>query len=309
MTLTIDRLNSTVDASAAETTRAQADAGFLANPWQSTPVYLVDEALMDILFPPRDRLTLDVERIRDILASHDPRRASPDDAPREQDRRDDTSLADMWKRLDECTVASSNPFVAWGVYCNNLGAGHLAAIKARADRDIDNRPSIFLCGERILGRAERASIGGAARAKAFGVLLRKVLYHELAHAFIDSVSASYGTSWGRVIEESLCNAIARTRFNKVADIALITQVMAEQPIEYAAHVYWQSMGREERRSARVWGEWTRKTSSWPDLWPWSESEWWYRHRVMRGRHDAIQSPVAVWQMLAWDILRMTVGYH
>ena len=64
----------------------------------------------------------------------------------------------------------------------------------------------------------------------------KVLFHELSHAYLDvprlRATDYYKTWWGKIIEESLANAITLSRFKSYADIANAVRLINNQPIEY-----------------------------------------------------------------------------
>ncbi len=53
--------------------------GMLANVWATTPVYLVNEQLMDRLYPPRKLRDYDRDRLRQVLGRLDNEKREGDD--------------------------------------------------------------------------------------------------------------------------------------------------------------------------------------------------------------------------------------
>ena len=113
------------------------------------------------------------------------------------------------KRLDNCMGKSS----AMGCYI--------------PDRDeISDKPHILICPERIKYRNKNQ----------FNDLLLEVLIHELTHAYF-STGGSLKDLSKHIIEESLCEAYAFSKFNNNEEIF---EFMADQkrPPEYTSFKFW-----------------------------------------------------------------------
>lgn len=190
------------------------------------PVYLVNEQQMDYLYPPKRRRALNPERLREIL-------------------REDPNLTDNLNRLEDICGSweEYRVVVAVGLYMNPGGYDRSERQKVidlgdkkSSDTESGNsflneyNPSIFLCPERIISWAGRAGISS-------DLVLSKVYYHELGHAFMDTLNGGsdpYNELWGRVIEESLANLIAVKQF-KGKEAILIHRLIKDQPAEYRGY--------------------------------------------------------------------------
>jgi hypothetical protein len=196
------------------------------------PVYLVSEAQMDRLYPPKRRRFFPEDRLRERLRGLRERDLEEDEDPFAPLRDLEVEDGEAWRR--------QAMLVAAGLYLRRLGPGpkgdvpHLAArepapeaLAAFADEE---GPAIFLCPERILAWAGRAGVPGE-------VAVDKVYYHELAHGLMDTAGLlpdPYGESWGRVVEESLANLMAFRRFQG-REALWVAALIREQPPEYRGY--------------------------------------------------------------------------
>jgi hypothetical protein len=112
-------------------------------------------------------------------------------------------------------------------------------------------PAIFLCCERIVDWASRVGVS-------HHLVMDKVYYHELGHGVMDTLPDGapnpYFETWGRIVEESLANAIAYRCF-KGKEALWVQRLIQDQPAEYlgyasACHfaVIWLNL-----ESLRDWG--------------------------------------------------------
>jgi hypothetical protein len=197
------------------------------------PVYLVNPAQMDRLYPPERRRTFcDPERVREALWTLRPR-------IKEGER--DRSL--LWEALRdgfEC-----EPFrrtVAVGLYMRSLDGVSKGGVLRLGDPghqdpgappafQADPGPAIFLCPERIVDWGAREGVPTA-------LVQDKVYYHELAHALMDTAadadSDPYREPWGLVVEESLANWVAASRFQGSEALA-VHRLIKGQPPEYLGY--------------------------------------------------------------------------
>lgn len=197
------------------------------------PVFLVNPAQMDVLYPPRRKKCLDTDRAKNIL--------------REYDREDDNLSISRLEKDAEGDWQTYEVFVAVGLYvpCHSENWPDTAEeVLERAESDsMDPQvnyagmpfPHIYLCPERILEGAESLGIEPQ-------LYLEAVYYHELAHALMDSnpklnchSEDPYLTLWGRTIEESSANWITCTRFQE-PDVYLVQKIIASQPLEYQGYL-------------------------------------------------------------------------
>jgi hypothetical protein len=197
------------------------------------PVYLVNPAQMDRLYPPERRRTFcDPERVREALWTLRPR-------IKEGER--DRSL--LWEALRdgfECELFRRT--VAVGLYMRSLDGVSKGGVLRLGDPghqdpgappafQADPGPAIFLCPERIVDWGAREGVPTA-------LVQDKVYYHELAHALMDTAadaaSDPYREPWGLVVEESLANWVAASRFQGSEALA-VHRLIKGQPPEYLGY--------------------------------------------------------------------------
>lgn len=244
------RLDATISVPRSVCAEAERQAGPLARVWERTPVYLVSPALMDELCPPSERRFFPTERVCLLVKSHRERVATSNSPPRWL-----ADLDPLWHDLSSAP-RSSRSFVASGVFLSAMNSNQRFAVERRAGRVLPSDRGIFLCPERLL-ESTRSSETGAPPSRRFSLLLRAALFHELAHALLDSAPTATHTPEGLVLEESFCTALALARFDDTAERRAILQELEKEPAEYRAGTYWNVPWRHLLSAARAWARWSR----------------------------------------------------
>lgn len=185
------------------------------------PVYLVNKELMDYLYPPEKRRFLNKECVQSLLNDEDQHPFPPyfDDL---QD-----FFETFQRKLSDCKREEISSFtVAVGLYKSSLSDDEIKHIKNTTGFELKKGKTIFICPERVVGWADRSKIDATN-------LFNGVLFHEMAHAYLDNGTNKYNLPGGRTFEESLCNAISLSLVPDTEDkkAQLINSFM-EQPIEY-----------------------------------------------------------------------------
>jgi len=193
----------------------------------SIPVFLVNEAQMDKIYPPERCRALDPERVRALMREWEEMGGWED-------------LFEQLEKNTEETWWRYKEVVAVGVYISGhrsydatvvVGLGNKEYCSVDAESAFLNlkTPAIFLCPERIVDWAYSEGIP-------IELVLDKVYYHELGHAIMDRGNTPYDTVWGRTIEESLANWIAYSKF-KGSEARLIQRLISTQPAEYQGYAW------------------------------------------------------------------------
>lgn len=233
---------------------------FLTSVWETTPIFLVDPPLMDFLYPPEKMIDYDYEMLKrelgprkDDEALGDERRDIPPERPAERpdseigeeiDREMDR-IGNILNEARRIELSSSSSFVAIGVYERNVSPETQNHILATSGKEIEDRPTIFICPERICEWAEKLEMAKEKQNRkgesGFDILFACVYLHELSHRYTDISHGRYSTWWGRFIEESFANAVA---FSLIPDDkaswrrALLKEAMSRQPLPYRGYSYW-----------------------------------------------------------------------
>jgi hypothetical protein len=251
------------------------------------PVFLVNEAQMDELSPPKRKRALDPRYVKEWLN----RRRDPDEPPPDINQLDFNS----WEAFVQV--------VALGLYVRHPQPEQ--AVVDKGDSSVQEPeavqayqkaegPHIYLCCERIVRRGKQEGIPP-------NLVLDKVYYHELGHALLDVPKSvwdtgddPYPTPWGRTIEESAANYIAYRRFQGM-EALLVQRLIASQPAEYLGYMAFTqapltalpaagpgSWSREEeqhyrRETYHFYQEWSAEWHRWP-------MEWW-REAIKRRLHE------------------------
>jgi hypothetical protein len=180
-------------------------SGILSEKMKKVPVYLVNEQTMDRLYPPQKRILLDEEYLKEFLN-------------RREERINEENLEEIF---DKCSRETKSKAIAVGLYMRNIPKWLYNQFNDLKE------PAIFICPERCISWGNKLNIPA-------DFVFTKVLFHEYAHAYLDVDRSSdyYNTSWGKIIEESLANYIAYTRFKSIKDKANATKLISDQPLEY-----------------------------------------------------------------------------
>jgi hypothetical protein len=217
----------------------------------SLPVFLVNPNQMDMLYPREYRRALDPEQIRKLLQEEALREAQKREREQEtgewRERREEEP--DFFDRLQRSEADARgwtkySKVVTVGLYlhlerCDQnfrsgvLRQGDSNAQTAEAENAFLNHqaPAIFLCCERIVDWASRLGIS-------HHLVMDKVYYHELGHAIMDTLPDGapnpYLESWGRIVEESLANAVAFRCF-RGREALWVQRLIQDQPAEYLGY--------------------------------------------------------------------------
>ncbi len=277
----------------------------------SIPVFLVNKEQMDILSPPEFQKALDPECVRRELVSFVERHG---EVKSEEEEEKINSFLERLKRCEEEGWAKYKEVVAVGLYLylgrhnrydasfkeSVLSLGDSSVLKPQAENAFlqHDKPAIFLCCERIINKANQVGIS-------HHLVMDKVYYHELGHAIMDTlpvgVSNPYHEIWGRIVEESLANAIAYRCF-KGKEARWVERLIQTQPAEYLGYAAVNQVLVAAPKY--IWLEYIRHEYIWrygyripPEEWPWvfifchSEDFW---RRVV----DVINQVNRFWRSMA-----------
>lgn len=248
-----ENLDSLLPPDATTVERVAAASGHSLSALRKVPVFWVSEALMDKLYDPWRSVLLDPDCVGKALEGSgekiDPGKCG------EAFIRD---LGRFWDRLAECSGKAATVYrPAMGVYIRELdeaavkqvasarrktGKGGAAAAGAAI---AVGKPAVFVCPERCAAEVEGVATSLNA-GRALECAVAQVVFHELAHAWLDTDMARYRTFWGRMIEESLCEAESSLLFpeEERPERALVNRLLMAGTIEYRGFRYW---NRHERR--------------------------------------------------------------
>jgi len=217
----------------------------------SLPVFLVNPNQMDMLYPREYRRALDPEQIRKLLQEEALREAQKREREQEtgewrERREEEPNFFDRLQRSEEDQIGWSkySEVILVGLYlhlerCDQnfrsgvLRQGDSNAQTAEAENAFLNHqaPAIFLCCERIVDWASRVGVS-------HHLVMDKVYYHELGHGVMDTLPDGapnpYFETWGRIVEESLANAIAYRCFSGT-EARWVQRLIQDQPAEYLGY--------------------------------------------------------------------------
>lgn len=209
-------------------TRAYKRLTFLQSYMRSVPIFLVGEDTIDALYH-TDRTGINPHCLKDKLLN-------------------DTKIFHqsdiLWRFIAEsdCCSYKLSPL---GLYVYKLSEAEqqdlINKVSPKEEKKREEMapflkgPAIFLCPDRIF----KDSSNGDEE-----LIFEAVLIHELVHAYKPDFFWSrdfYQQEWGRLIEESLANAISLLHFRPEEQKPL-EDFMKRQPLEYAAYDYWLAEG-------------------------------------------------------------------
>lgn len=179
------------------------------------PVYTVSKYTIDKLYPPQKKITIAEECLKELRTFE---RKLMEIFTEEET---DIFIREVDRFMERCFVKRRNGFSVVGLYLSEIPK------EIARELDIEQKPSVFICCERCKEWGERKGIPAK-------IVFKKVLFHEFAHADMDVGKNTnyYNTWWGKVIEESLANAIALTRFKDKEEVGLAISLILDQPVEY-----------------------------------------------------------------------------
>jgi hypothetical protein len=213
--------------------------GYPWNMLRKVPVFLVHEALIDQLYPPWKRKVFDEDRLRDRCESLFETSNQLENPLIQQE-----TLDGMWEKLDECALKESYRYItAVGLYVQRLGTTEIEKILPRNSHleFYIGSPVIFICPERVdswSGKVHSLMYGPIER---FRLVFLLVVYHELAHAYMNTLLDRYMPPQGRLVEESLANALGAIMFHSNEQDFVQTAIKM-QPPEYRMCRYWTQLG-------------------------------------------------------------------
>ncbi|MGV8125260.1 MAG: hypothetical protein AB2L14_36390 [Candidatus Xenobiia bacterium LiM19] len=240
---------------------------FLTTVWETTPIFLVDPSLMDFLYPPEKLNDYDYDMLKKSLFPHkeednpensdDIVRERPIERPAERpsENREPVDEKEIDREMDRIDgilnearnkrVSPSTSIIGLGVYKRNVSVQTQNHILSTTGKTVDDRPSIFICPDRIDECVRRLEMMKQKQSRkgesGFDILFASVYLHELCHRYTDISNRRYSTWWGRIIEESFANAVA---FSLIPDDksswrrALLKEAISNQPLPYRGYCYW-----------------------------------------------------------------------
>lgn len=225
--------------------------GFLGELWHRLPVYLVNEELMDYLYPPHKRLGLDEECLKSLIRDNNHNNHNGNFYDEEAIIRDNQRF---WNLASECCRELKDLMIDVGLYCRSLGLDQLSIIKQQSGIVLNPSAAIFICPERV-GKWTDYVLMGFPKYKGstiFNIIYSKVLFHELTHGFMDSHYKIKIKGCSKLLEESMCNAIAYSRFS-IRERAIMAYAANSQPLEYRAYIHWVEFRNISlREMAKAW---------------------------------------------------------
>lgn len=251
-------INSTIGVSTEHEKYAISKIGYLSEVWNRTPVYLVNKKLMDFIFPPEKLKFIDEKCVQRLLKNR-----SEDLEDYNGLKRFNIKEKQHIRFLKECErhIELEKEIVAVGVFKPNISNIEIMEVEQISGFKIQNRPSIFICPERVENWAKRVYSKVPYKTKIhflFKLIYTKVLIHELAHAYMhnENYSDKYNSKpFGKIIEESLANAIAVNRLKRYEERSILNTIISSQPLEYRGYVFWiEFEGYQIKEFARAWKE-------------------------------------------------------
>lgn len=223
--------------------RICASSGHSLSALRKAPVFWVSEALMDRLYDPWRNVLLNpdcVDRALEGRAERIDPEKSGEAFIRDLDR--------FWERLAECSgKAATVHLPAAGVYIQGLeeaAVKHIASARRKTGKGgagiVAGMAAVFVCPGRCAARTE-GLVTSLNEGQCVELATAQVVFHELAHAWLDTDLARYLTPWGRLVEEGLCEAGSSLHFDEVEekpDRALVNRLLLDGPIEYRSFRFW-----------------------------------------------------------------------
>lgn len=259
-----ENLDSLLPPDTATIERVASASGHSLSALRKVPVFWVGEALMDKLYDPWRSVLLNPDCVDKALEA-----AAEKIDPEKNGEAFIRDLDRFWDRLAECSGKVATVYrPAMGVYIRELdeaavkqvasarrktgkGGAAAAAAGAAGAAIAVGKPAVFVCPERCAAEVEGvATTLNASRALECAVA--QVVLHELAHAWLDTDMARYRTFWGRLIEESFCEAESNLLFpeEERPERALVNRLLMAGTIEYRSFRYWNRLELRHRGRMR-----------------------------------------------------------
>lgn len=220
----------------------------LASIFKRTPVYLVNEKTIDKIYPPEKRLDFNENCIREkdqetVIIKQNKQEVEPGhDMPYSEINQELKAFEDT---LEQCRTEVNSLTIALGVY-----------LKEPAKIDVPFKPSVFICPERIEKNIQciikKGIYPNENKETLYNTLFTAVVLHELTHALFATADDVYNTSWGKIIEETLCNASAFSTFNQTEEKGFLRRFHEAQPVSYKGYTYWLNNKRDLEKAMEFW---------------------------------------------------------
>lgn len=202
------------------TSKVIALLGFLVHKALTVKIYLVDEKLMDFIYPPEKKRLIDENLLKRYILEND------------DDHANKENIEDILKKSRDNELKWDSYFIAVGVYVhqddNDTIRKKIEKMSKKIASDL-KFPAIFICPERIRDWCIKDRLNEE-------TLFAKVLYHELGHAYIHNPSKN--SEIYKFIEESFCNAVSFSRFKDYDDISDVAFAISKQPLEYRGYTFF-----------------------------------------------------------------------
>jgi len=197
---------------------------YLATPYTNVPIYLVNPSTMDKIRPPEmgynpECVKRSMKDVREVIKREREMEKLREwkTGERAVVREPEVDAVERtWQILSECK-GMTYPTV--GVYTEDSPT-------IREYTSEKETRAIFICPERIYNSNHSKP----------DIMFQFVVIHELAHAY-HGMCMYYSNDWGKVIEESLANAVAYAHFKKKEKNAILEHI-SQQPCEYKGYTFW-----------------------------------------------------------------------
>jgi len=213
---------------------------YLATAYTNVPIYLVNPDTMDKIKPPEtgydpECVKRSMEKVSDVI-NRDLEEREKIRGPEDYRRRHAETIERAWEMLSECRGIT---YSMVGVYTEDSPTirEHTSENESRA---------IFICPERIYNSNHSKP----------DIVFQFVVLHELAHGY-QGMCKYYSKDWGKVIEESLANAVAYSHFEEKEKNAILEHI-SQQPCEYKGYTFWHP-DSEPRNFLQHWLDFWRES--------------------------------------------------
>src|SRR6056297_2089708 len=281
----IENYNSAIQLTPDQINYALGHLGFLTSTAAHAPVFLVNEQTINEIYPGEKRLDFNEGCLKECFFMYDKEKHAlyerlkhsrknrkeqrhrindnSSEEHQEPDRNVDTTEErtqdnnpiktineiekNLYHQIETCMSDQPSEFSAIGLYTKEPPLDGLP-----------DKPVIFICPEKIEGICdnfiEKACYATDSKSKHVTTLFTAVLLHELTHAHLKTDSRITLKPFGKVIEETLCNATAFQQFDTWQEKSLLMRFHANQPISYRGYTFWQNRDITIRSLLSSWKE-------------------------------------------------------